>query len=115
MNQHPQMTEYLAAARWFAGKGQDYDVVDVQRVAIATAERPIESAFALLPQNLRTPLPSVIARQEPASLLGMLLLRSVKWTTFFEHKHTTALEQATVILRHLLGSFFLISEFNLPC
>ncbi len=33
MSQHPQMTEYLAAARWFAGKGQDYDVVDVQRVA----------------------------------------------------------------------------------
>jgi maltokinase len=34
MSQHPQMTEYLASARWFAGKGQDYDVVDVQRVAI---------------------------------------------------------------------------------
>ena len=33
MSQHPQMTEYLAGARWFAGKGQDYDVVDVQRVA----------------------------------------------------------------------------------
>ena len=33
MSQHPQMTEYLAAARWFAGKGQEYDVVDVQRVA----------------------------------------------------------------------------------
>ncbi len=33
MSAHPQMTEYLATARWFAGKGQDYDVVDVERVA----------------------------------------------------------------------------------
>src|SRR6478735_10630269 len=32
-SQHPQMTEYLASARWFAGKGREYDVVDVQRVA----------------------------------------------------------------------------------
>ncbi|RLV51074.1 hypothetical protein D9V37_03915 [Nocardioides mangrovicus] len=27
------MTRYLADARWFGGKGRDYDVVDVQRVA----------------------------------------------------------------------------------
>ena len=32
MSQHPQMTAYLAEARWFAGKGREYDVVDVQRV-----------------------------------------------------------------------------------
>ena len=32
MSQHPQMTAYLAEARWFAGKGLDYDVVDVVRV-----------------------------------------------------------------------------------
>ncbi len=32
MSEHPQMTAYLAEARWFAGKGRDYDVVDVQRV-----------------------------------------------------------------------------------
>ena len=87
--------------------------LDVQRVAIAAAERTIESAFASLPQNLRTPLPSVIARQEPASPLETLLLRSVEWTTFFEHTHATALEQATVILRHLLGSSFPIPKSNL--
>jgi maltokinase len=32
MSEHPQMTAYLAEARWFAGKGRTYDVVDVQRV-----------------------------------------------------------------------------------
>ena len=32
MSQHPQMTAYLAEARWFAGKGRDYEVVDVVRV-----------------------------------------------------------------------------------
>ena len=34
MSQHPQMTAYLAEARWFAGKGREYDVVDVQRVGM---------------------------------------------------------------------------------
>ena len=32
MSEHPQMTAYLAEARWFAGKGRAYDVVDVQRI-----------------------------------------------------------------------------------
>ena len=32
MTDHPAMTAYLAEARWFAGKGREYDVVDVQRV-----------------------------------------------------------------------------------
>ncbi len=32
MSAHPQMTAYLAEARWFAGKGREYDVVDVQQV-----------------------------------------------------------------------------------
>jgi len=32
MSEHPQMTAYLAEARWFAGKGLEYDVVDVRRV-----------------------------------------------------------------------------------
>ncbi len=32
MSQHPQMTAYLAEARWFAGKGREHDVVDVTRV-----------------------------------------------------------------------------------
>ncbi len=32
MSHHPQMTAYLAEARWFAGKGRTYDVVDVDRV-----------------------------------------------------------------------------------
>ncbi len=32
MSEHPQMTAYLAEARWFAGKGRAYDVVDVKRV-----------------------------------------------------------------------------------
>ena len=32
MSEHPQMTAYLAEARWFAGKGRDYEVVEVTRV-----------------------------------------------------------------------------------
>ena len=32
MSDHPQMTTYLGEARWFAGKGRSYDVVDVERV-----------------------------------------------------------------------------------
>ncbi|WP_445258068.1 maltokinase N-terminal cap-like domain-containing protein [Nocardioides aurantiacus] len=31
--EHPQMTAYLAQARWFAGKGRDHVVTDVTRVA----------------------------------------------------------------------------------
>ena len=31
-SQHPHMTSYLGQARWFAGKGRDYDVVGVERV-----------------------------------------------------------------------------------
>lgn len=33
MSEHPQMTAYLAHARWFAGKGRDHVVTDVTRVA----------------------------------------------------------------------------------
>jgi maltokinase len=32
MSEHPQMTAYLGEARWFAGKGLEYDVIDVVRV-----------------------------------------------------------------------------------
>jgi maltokinase len=32
VSEHPQMTAYLGLARWFAGKGREYSVVDVQRV-----------------------------------------------------------------------------------
>jgi maltokinase len=30
---HPQMSAYLGRMRWFAGKGRDYEVTDVERVA----------------------------------------------------------------------------------
>jgi maltokinase len=41
MSQHPQMTAYLAEARWFAGKGREYDVVDVQRVGTLPGPPPV--------------------------------------------------------------------------
>jgi maltokinase len=41
MSQHPQMTAYLAEARWFAGKGREYDVVDVQRVGMLPGPPPV--------------------------------------------------------------------------
>jgi maltokinase len=33
MSEHPNMTAYLADARWFAGKGRTYDVTHVVRIA----------------------------------------------------------------------------------
>ncbi|KAN0078059.1 Nuclear pore protein 84/107 [Tylopilus felleus] len=77
--------------------------LDVDRVAIVTAEQTIEKAFGLLPQ-LKGLLPSIIALQNPPSEVETLLLRSIEWTTFMEATYDTALEQATVILRYFLGS-----------
>ncbi|KZT66080.1 hypothetical protein DAEQUDRAFT_813825 [Daedalea quercina L-15889] len=76
--------------------------LDMQRVAIATAERTIEKVFLELPPA-KGPLPSVIGMQPPASEQELLLLRSIEWTTFMESTYTTALEQANVILRYFLG------------
>ncbi|EPS94048.1 hypothetical protein FOMPIDRAFT_1063333 [Fomitopsis schrenkii] len=76
--------------------------LDMQRVAIATAERTIERSFQKLPPA-KGALPSVIGMQPPASDEELLLLRSIEWTTFMESTYTTALEQANVILRYLLG------------
>ncbi|EGO23158.1 hypothetical protein SERLADRAFT_450816 [Serpula lacrymans var. lacrymans S7.9] len=77
--------------------------LDINRVAIVTAERTIEKAFQLLPP-LRGPLPSTIALQPAPSGLELLLLRSIEWTIYLEDTYDTALEQATVILRYFLGS-----------
>ncbi|MCW2757594.1 MAG: hypothetical protein JWO46_1340 [Nocardioidaceae bacterium] len=40
MSAHPMMTAYLGGARWFAGKGREYDVVDARRVAILPGNVP---------------------------------------------------------------------------
>ncbi|KAJ7273472.1 nuclear pore protein 84/107 [Mycena haematopus] len=77
--------------------------LDMDRVAVATAERTIEKAFELLPQ-LKGRLPSIIAMQAPPSDEEMFLLRSIEWTTFTETTYETALEQTNVILRYFLGS-----------
>ncbi|KZP13590.1 hypothetical protein FIBSPDRAFT_797582 [Athelia psychrophila] len=77
--------------------------LDMERVAIATAERTIEKAFEILPP-LKGALPSIISLQPPASDAEKLLLRSIEWTTFLEGTHDTALEQSNVILRYFLGS-----------
>ncbi|KAJ6546893.1 nuclear pore protein 84/107 [Mycena capillaripes] len=77
--------------------------LDMDRVAIATAERTIEKAFELLPP-LKGRLPSVIAMQTPPSDEELFLLRSIEWTIFTEATYETALEQTNVILRYFLGS-----------
>ncbi|KAG6828732.1 hypothetical protein H0H92_006920 [Tricholoma furcatifolium] len=77
--------------------------LDMERVAIATAEQTIEKAFELLPP-LRGGLPSIITLQPPATTPELLLLRSIEWTTFMDSTYATALEQANVILRYFLGS-----------
>ncbi|CAA7264467.1 unnamed protein product [Cyclocybe aegerita] len=77
--------------------------LDVERVAVAAAERTIEKAFLVLGQ-LQDPLPSIIAFQPPANESETFLLRSIEWTTFMESTYNVALEQATVILRYFLGA-----------
>ncbi|KAJ7905257.1 107-domain-containing protein [Mycena olivaceomarginata] len=77
--------------------------LDMDRVAIATAERTIEKAFELLPP-LKGRLPSIIAMQPPPSDEELFLLRSIEWTIFTDATYETALEQTNVILRYFLGS-----------
>ncbi|KAK0213959.1 nuclear pore protein 84/107 [Armillaria fumosa] len=77
--------------------------LDVDRVAVATAEQTIVKAFDLLPL-LKGSLPSLATLQTSPTDAELLLLRSIEWTTFMESTYDTALEQANVILRYLLGS-----------
>ncbi|KAG6852732.1 hypothetical protein C0991_009470 [Blastosporella zonata] len=80
--------------------------LDMDRVAISTAERTIEKAFGVrivLPR-LRGRLPSIIALQPPPTVQELILLRSIEWTTYNESTFSIALEQANVILRYFLGS-----------
>ncbi|CAL1702971.1 unnamed protein product [Somion occarium] len=76
--------------------------LDIDRVAVVTAERTIEKAFELLPRAAEL-LPDVTGEQSEASDVESLLLRSIEWTTFMESTYYTALEQANVILRYFLG------------
>jgi nuclear pore complex protein Nup107 len=55
--------------------------------------------------RLKGPLPSIIALQPPPTEGELLLLRSIEWTTVMEATYPVALEQATVILRYLLGTY----------
>ncbi|TBU21786.1 nuclear pore protein 84/107 [Dichomitus squalens] len=76
--------------------------LDIERVAIVTAERTIEKTFTILPP-VKGPLPSIIGLEPAATDAEILLLRSIEWTTFLESTYDTALEQANVILRYFLG------------
>ncbi|RDX54330.1 hypothetical protein OH76DRAFT_1341693 [Lentinus brumalis] len=76
--------------------------LDVERVAVVTAERTIEKAFTILPPA-KGPLPSIVGLEPAPTDPEWLLLRSIEWTTFFESTYDTALEQANVILRYFLG------------
>ena len=88
--------------------------LDPARVAIATAERTIERAFDALPNVLRGPLPALVGGglrpekgaggAEGAEDAEALLVRSIEWTVLMEATYETALEQANVILRYLLGA-----------
>ncbi|KAF9002210.1 107-domain-containing protein [Cyathus striatus] len=77
--------------------------LDMERVAIAAAERSVDKAFEVLPP-LKGPLPSIIAFQSEPSEAEMFLLRSIEWTTFMDTTYEIALEQANVILRYFLAS-----------
>lgn len=79
--------------------------LDVERIAVVTAERTIERVFKALP-TLKGPLPVLVGGglQAPPSEMEGLLLRSIEWTVFSEATYGTALEQANVTLRYFLGS-----------
>jgi nuclear pore complex protein Nup107 len=77
--------------------------LDVPRVAIVTAERTIERSLDTLPSSVKGPLPDLAkATLEPAEEAEILLVRSIEWTVVEADTYDTALEQANVILRHLL-------------
>ncbi|KAI0794788.1 hypothetical protein C8Q74DRAFT_1366170 [Fomes fomentarius] len=76
--------------------------LDVEHVTVVTAERTIEKAFTILPP-VKGPLPSIIGLEPAPTDAEWLLVRSIEWTTFVKSTYDTALEQADVILRYLLG------------
>ncbi|KAI0653097.1 nuclear pore protein 84/107 [Cubamyces menziesii] len=76
--------------------------LDIERVAVVTAERTIEKAFTILPPP-KGALPYISAMEPPPSEAEWLLVRSIEWTTFLDSTYDTALEQANVILRYFLG------------
>ncbi|OJT05441.1 Nucleoporin nup107 [Trametes pubescens] len=76
--------------------------LDIERVAIVTAERTIEKAFTILAPT-RGPLPFISGMEPPPTDPEWLLVRSIEWTTFLETTYDTALEQTNVILRYFLG------------
>ncbi|KAF9448694.1 hypothetical protein P691DRAFT_800405 [Macrolepiota fuliginosa MF-IS2] len=92
----------VAERRLALTRAKDHGL-DMERVAIATAERTIEKAFDILPA-LKGPLPSLIALQPRETDGELFLLRSIEWTTFLDTTYDTALEQANVILRYFLAS-----------
>ncbi|KAI1788295.1 hypothetical protein LXA43DRAFT_1159845 [Ganoderma leucocontextum] len=76
--------------------------LDIERVAIVTAERTIEKTFTILPPE-KGPLPSIIGLEPAPTDAEILLLRSIEWTTFLESTYDTALEPVNIILRYFLG------------
>ena len=96
--------------------------LDPARVAIATAERTIERAFDVLPNVLRGPLPALAGGglrpekgAEGAEDAEALLVRSIEWTVLMEATYDTALEQANVILRYLLGTPLPLPFYSARC
>jgi len=84
----------------------------VPNVAIVTAERTIERALDNLPSSVKGPLPDLAkAVLDPPEEAEILLVRSIEWTVVETDTYDTALEQANVILRHLLGAHLLSCLF----
>ena len=87
--------------------------LDVPRVAIVTAERTIERALDSLPSSVKGSLPDLAqATLEPPEEAEILLVRSIEWTVVEADTYDTALEQANVILRYLLGAYCLVLCFT---
>ncbi|KAH8091774.1 nuclear pore protein 84/107 [Cristinia sonorae] len=76
--------------------------LDMERVAVTTAERTIEKAFAALPVP-KGLLPVIVSPQPAATTPETLLIRSIEWTSFLASTHPTLLEQANVIVRFFLS------------
>ncbi|KAI0749092.1 hypothetical protein C8Q74DRAFT_1374190 [Fomes fomentarius] len=99
------------AGQWLSGNAHERHLaltrarkhgLNVEHVTVFTAERTMEKVFTILPL-VKGPLPSIIGLEPAPTDAEWLLVRSIEWTTFVESTYDTALEQADVILRYLLG------------
>jgi len=92
----------ISERRLALSRARDHGL-EMDRVAMAAAERTIARTFEILPPTIG-PLPVVEDDEVQPTEPEQLLVRSIEWTTFMDVTYHVALEQANVILRYFLAS-----------